>query len=104
MQGNIYGYSLVCINMSLPVTVIDAVELGLDFGALLSSGCADSKSVSVISGRTKHCNKPCIKSEIIYIKPNSLNFIAQWYFIPCFQELVKSKCYLFGVLIASLIE
>ena len=60
--------------MSLPVTVIDAVELGLDFDSLLSSGCTDSKFVSVISGRTKHCNKPCIKSEIMYIKTQSLEF------------------------------
>ena len=73
------GYSLVCYNSSLPVTVIDAVELGLDFDALLSSGCTDSKFVSVISGRTKHCNKPCIKSEIIYIK--TLEFFDAMHFI-----------------------
>ena len=60
--------------MSLPDTVIDAVELGLDFDALLSSGCTDSKFVSVISGRTKHCNKPFIKSEKMYIKLQSLEF------------------------------
>ena len=52
--------------MSLPDTVIDAIELGLDFDALVSSGCTETKFVSVISGRTKHCNKPCIKSEIMY--------------------------------------
>ena len=67
--------------MSLPVTVIDAVELGLDFDALLSSGCTDSKFVSVISGRTKHCNKPCIKSEIMYRKTRSLEFYCAMHFI-----------------------
>ena len=76
-QEIFYGYSLVWYNISLPVTVIDAVELGLDFDALLSSGWTDSKFVSVISGRTKHCNKPCIKSEIM----QSLEFYEAVHFI-----------------------
>ena len=87
--------------MSLPVTVIVAVELGLDFDALLSIGCTDSKFVSVISGRTKHCSKPCIKSEIMYIKTQSLEF---YFTIACFQDLVQSNCYLLGILISPLIE
>ena len=67
--------------MSLPVTVIDAVDIGLDFDALLSSGCTDSKFVSVISGRTKHCNKLCIKPEIMYINTQSLEFHEVLHFI-----------------------
>ena len=103
MLENNYGYWLICNNMSLPVTVIDAVDVGLDFDALLSSGCTDSKFVSVISGRTKHCSKPCIKSEIMYIKTRSLEFYCAMHFI-LFQDLVQSKCYLLGILISPLIE
>ena len=77
--------------MSLPVTVIDAVELGLDFDSLLSSGCTNSKFVSVISGRTKHCNKPCIKSEIMYIKTQSLEFYFTMHFICLFSGLSAIK-------------